>query len=149
MEDETNKEEKKWTNKKVFSKRLVILIVALLVIALGVFLLFKSMSTPTNTGTANLAWNANTETDLAGYKIYYGTLPRDSNCPPGGYTEKVDVGNVVSYIISGLNPGATYYFSISSYDTSDNESCFSPEVSKTIIKENIFKKVENKIKNLF
>lgn len=83
-------------------------------------------------GTANLSWNANTESDLAGYKIYYGASPRTSTCPPGGYSSNISVGNVTSYALSGLTDGSTYYFSITAYDTSNNESCFSGEVSKFI-----------------
>lgn len=82
--------------------------------------------------TANLSWNANIESDLAGYKIYYGTSPRTGGCPPGGYPINISVGNVTSYALSGLTDGQTYYFSIIAYDTSNNESCFSSEVSKII-----------------
>lgn len=83
-------------------------------------------------GTANLSWNANTEPDLAGYKIYYGTSPRTGSCPAGGYSTNINVGNVTNYALSGLTDGQTYYFSITAIDTSNNESCFSSEVSKII-----------------
>lgn len=83
-------------------------------------------------GTAVLSWNTNTESDLAGYKIYYGATPRTGNCPPGGYPQKVDVGNKTSYTIDKLEKGKTYYFSITSYDKFGNESCFSSEVKKII-----------------
>ncbi len=83
-------------------------------------------------GTATLSWNANTEPDLAGYKIYYGTSPRTGTCPPGGYTNNVNVGNVTSYTFNNLTNGQTYYFSVTAYDTSNNESGCSSEVSKVI-----------------
>lgn len=83
-------------------------------------------------GTATVSWNANTESDLAGYKIYYGTSPRTSSCPPGDYASSVNIGNVTSYTFPNLTNGATYYFSITAFDTSNNESCFSSEVNKII-----------------
>jgi hypothetical protein len=100
-----------------------------------------SQSTPPaaqKTGTAALSWNANTEADFAGYKIYYGTAPRTGNCPPGGYPDKIDVKKTdtpkkPSYKLTGLENGRTYYFSITTYDTSGNESCFSSESRKSIL----------------
>ena len=46
-------------------------------------------------GSASLAWNPVTDSDLAGYKVYYGTSP-------GSYTSSVDVGNVTATTISTL-----------------------------------------------
>lgn len=83
-------------------------------------------------GKATLSWNSNKEPDLAGYKIYYGTSPRTGNCPLGGYPQKVDIGNKTSYTVEKLETGKDYYFSITSYDKSGNESCFSSEVKKII-----------------
>ncbi len=73
---------------------------------------------------AILSWDANTEADLLGYKIYYGTHS-------GVYESSIDVGNQTSYTISGLGTG-TYYFALTSYDLSRQESAFSIEVNKTI-----------------
>jgi len=87
-------------------------------------------------GSATVSWNANTETDLAGYKIYYGTSPRSGACPTGGYPSVQSVGKVTSYTFNNLNDGATYYFSVTAYDTSNNESTCSSEVSKTVISTN-------------
>ena len=81
-------------------------------------------------GTAQLSWDANSESDLAGYKIYYGFAARTSTCPAGGYTTTVDAGNTTYYLLSSLQNGVTFYFSITAYDTSNNESCLSNEVSK-------------------
>jgi hypothetical protein len=49
-----------------------------------------------------------------------------------GYATKVDVGNVTTYTVTNLTSGQTYYFSVTAYDTSNNESAFSSEVSKKI-----------------
>ncbi len=86
---------------------------------------------------ATLSWKANTEPDIAGYKIYYGVFPRTDSCPPGGYPNKIDTGktntrNSPSYTIGNLEEGKTYYFSLTSYDISGNESCFSKEINKTM-----------------
>ena len=69
-----------------------------------------------------LAWDANTESDLAGYKVYYGTGSKS-------YTGSVDVGNVTSYTVTGLTQGQTYYVTITAYNSSGSESGYSTEVS--------------------
>ena len=73
---------------------------------------------------AEISWAANAEPDLAGYKIYHGTSS-------GVYHESVDVGNVLTYVWSGLPYGANY-FAVTAYDTSANESGLSAEVVKVI-----------------
>lgn len=84
-------------------------------------------------GEATLTWDPpttnvdNTElTDLAGYKVYYGTSP-------GKYGEPIDVQNVIKYTVPNLIGGDIYYFAVTAYDTLMNESGFSNEVSKTIL----------------
>jgi hypothetical protein len=49
----------------------------------------------------------------------------------GNYTEVKDVGNVITYKVEGLQPG-TYYFAVTAYENSRNESGYSNEVSKII-----------------
>jgi hypothetical protein len=68
-----------------------------------------------------LTWDPNSETDLAGYDIYYGTAS-------GSYQWKTDVGNVTTYTQSGLDIGVTYYFAATAYNTQGLESGFSNEV---------------------
>src|SRR5215510_9740452 len=46
----------------------------------------------------NLAWDPKTDSGLAGYKMYYGTSSRSYGTP-------INVGNVTSYIMTGLNSG--------------------------------------------
>lgn len=67
-------------------------------------------------------WNANTETDLAGYKVQYGTAT-------GVYTQTIDVGKVLIYNTGALTEGKTYYFVVLAYDTSGNVSGPSTEAS--------------------
>lgn len=88
--------------------------------------------TPTSSGTASatsttatLSWNTNTESDLAGYKVYVGTSS-------GLYGSPIDVGKATSYVMANLKVGNTYYFSVTAYDTSGNESLHSSEVSKSV-----------------
>ncbi len=91
--------------------------------------------------SATLTWDAPTTnvdgtplTDLAGYKVYYGT-------PSHNYTSVVNVGMAscqttngkteCTYTVEGLTPG-TYYFAVTAYDTEGDMSVYSNEVSKTI-----------------
>jgi fibronectin type 3 domain-containing protein len=84
------------------------------------------LNAPT-TSSLTLTWNANTESDLAGYKIYRATTS-------GGYGAPIATvqGNVTTYIATGLQSPATYFFIITAYDSAGNESPFSNEVSKSI-----------------
>jgi hypothetical protein len=69
-----------------------------------------------------LAWDANTEPALAGYKIYVGASSRN-------YDHSVDVGNSTEYTVTGLADGQTYYLAATAYDTDGNESGYSNEVN--------------------
>ncbi len=98
-------------------------------------------------GAAVLVWDANRESDLASYKIYYDTTSHISNCP-SGYPHSVTVGasDNVGYWLSGLTPGEIYYFQVTALDSSGNESACSTdpgEVSKSISQTSIRSDVNN------
>ena len=69
-----------------------------------------------------LAWDPNSESDLAGYKAYYGTASRN-------YTFIVNVGKHERVTISNLQQGKKYFFAVTAYNVNGNESKFSNEVS--------------------
>jgi Fibronectin type III domain/Viral BACON domain len=84
-----------------------------------------TLTPPTTNGTATLTWDANAETDLAGYNIHMGTQP-------GMYGTPISVGNTTSYTVGNLTGGRTYYFSLTAVDSAGNESQHSSEVSKPV-----------------
>lgn len=102
-------------------------------IILAAIVSFAATGSVVFAGSAHLTWNANSESDLAGYKIYYGTSSHSGTCPTG-YTSSQDVGNVTSYWFDNLTPGQTYYFQLTAKDSSNNESvcASSGEVSKLV-----------------
>jgi hypothetical protein len=67
-----------------------------------------------------LEWDPNSDDDLAGYIVYYGTASRQ-------YNHDVDIGNHTSCTISGLSKGVRYFFAVTAYDDEGNESIFSSE----------------------
>ena len=73
-------------------------------------------------GDVRLSWPSNSESDLAGYQIYYGTTSNN-------YLWTVNVHNVTQYTIQNLNENTQYYFALTAYDQSGNESSKSPEYS--------------------
>jgi hypothetical protein len=84
-------------------------------------------------GRATLSWAAPTQntngtalTNLAGYRIYYGTNK-------SALTQSVQIANpgVLTEVISNLSPG-TWYFSVRDYTSANVESDFSSVVSTTI-----------------
>jgi hypothetical protein len=108
-------------------------ILVFLVIIMSIFLFAKLFYRQADyAGSATLSWEAVKDDSLKGYKIYYGTSPRKGDCPGGSYSKSKDVGNVTSYSLADLEDGKTYYFSVTSYNASRKESCFSAEMQKEI-----------------
>jgi hypothetical protein len=72
-----------------------------------------------------LAWDANSESDIAGYRVHYGTQS-------GNYTTEVDVGNQTQYQPpSGFDWSRTLYFAVRAYNTSGLTSPYSTELQWT------------------
>jgi uncharacterized membrane protein len=95
-----------------------------------IFLLFLSVisiGAAQSTESVTLAWNPNPETDIAGYRIIYGTTS-------GSLTQSQTVGTIPNTILTGLVPGATYYCAVIAFNTSAYNSISSAEVSFTVPK---------------
>jgi len=60
--------------------------------------------------TVTVAWDRNTDSATAGYRVYYGTSPAT-------YQWSVDVGNEVSAPLT-LTPGTIYYVAVRGYNAS-------------------------------
>lgn len=71
-----------------------------------------------------LTWDPVGNSRLQGYKIYSGTGSRK-------YATSIDVKNVTTYTVSGLNDGTNYYFAVTAYASSE-ESTFSDEVAYAV-----------------
>jgi hypothetical protein len=84
-------------------------------------------------GSATVFWDVPTTnadgsplTDLAGFRVRYGTASQN-------YTEELEVNDATteSLLIEDLAP-ATYFFVVTAFDRSENESAVSLEVSKVV-----------------
>jgi|GEM_PF-571608 len=75
--------------------------------------------------TLQISWNDNTEPDLAGYRIYYGSVS-------GAYGHVLDVGGSVCVEIEGIEEDTVYFFAVTAYDQAGNESDYSREISVLI-----------------
>ena len=71
-----------------------------------------------------LAWDRNSETNIAGYRLYCGTVP-------SVYTNVINVGNVTTASVSNLAPGVTYRFAVTAFNTQGGESDYSSEIAFT------------------
>ena len=88
----------------------------------------SATASPSQT-SAGLSWDAGNDSRIAGYRVYYGTASRDYAQAKGA---GLDAGNCTRYIVDNLGRGRTYYFAVTAYDASGNESDFSNEASKSI-----------------
>jgi hypothetical protein len=70
---------------------------------------------------ARITWDAVSHPHLAGYKLYYGFNS-------GNYAFTIDVGNQGSYSLTNMDPDHTYYFAVTAYAPSGDESPFSQEL---------------------
>jgi len=72
--------------------------------------------------SVTLAWNPNSETNLAGYKLFYGTATRN-------YSGFINLGSgTTTGTVPNLLAGQTYYFAVTAYCTDGLESDYSAEV---------------------
>lgn len=78
-----------------------------------------------DTGKVILAWDANTEPDLAGYRLWWGLKSRS-------YDAVIDVGDTTQFTVYWLPMNVRLYFAVTAYDTASNESLFSNEVDTLI-----------------
>jgi hypothetical protein len=77
---------------------------------------------PAHAVDVTLAWDANTEPDLAGYIVYFGDRPRS-------YSGQVRVGHVTRYTVTGLPDAARCYFALKAFSDGGQLSEFSDEVA--------------------
>jgi hypothetical protein len=91
-----------------------------------------------------LAWDANSESNLAGYYVYYKTDPNSVDYDGAGAAQgdspvKVPINDPddpnymnpnqdPKFTITGLSNSAVYYFAVTAYNDSDMESSYSNEV---------------------
>ncbi len=102
---------------------LVMLLGAIVAMAVGLVSAAGVVVGPNGT----VFWTANTDTDLAGYKIYFGQAP-------GVYSVSSDIGKtatptnpLVSISTFNLSEGQ-WYVAVTAYDLAENESGKSVEV---------------------
>ncbi len=83
-------------------------------------------------GSVRLSWNRVNDSDISGYKVYYGEKPGYyfSSVSVQG-PSPVDTGDRTEITLTGLKNGQIYYFAVTSYDSSEKpqESRFSKEIS--------------------
>ena len=82
---------------------------------------------PPSSSSVTLTWNANTEKDLAGYRVYRATSSGTYGAPIATIQ-----GNTTSYVATELKLGLTYFFVVTAFDIAGNESAYSNEVSRSV-----------------
>jgi len=106
-----------------------------LFIKIGLAVLF--LASTSHAYTVTLQWDANTDTDLAGYKMHYANA---NSQPFNGTGSTLGVSGAVTIpkgtqigSLSGLDPAKPYFFAITAYNISGQESAYSNIVTVPII----------------
>jgi hypothetical protein len=79
-----------------------------------------------------LAWDANDDANVAGYKVYYqtnsATVPLVGNAAQEG-PSPINVGDTLTFTLSGLDESQIHYFAVTAYDHKGVESTLSEMVA--------------------
>ncbi|MES2438001.1 MAG: choice-of-anchor D domain-containing protein [Verrucomicrobiota bacterium] len=78
-----------------------------------------------STGSVTLAWDANPESDIAGYRVFYGITG-------GALDQSLVVGPATEVVLTGLEVGVTYYCAVQAFNTESVASPLSDEISFTL-----------------
>ena len=76
--------------------------------------------------SVHLAWDANPEPDIKGYRLHWGT-------ETGAYPITVDVGNTTTGTLEVPATAGLYYAVVTAYNTAGLESLPSNEVSFSVV----------------
>ncbi len=109
---------------------------SLLLVAAAACLLLLAQAQPAASAEAvTLAWDANIEDEVAGYKIHYATASATTPFAGTGLDQGAspivlaaeDLADPAapSFRLTGLTPGATYYLAVSAYNDAGLESDYS------------------------
>jgi hypothetical protein len=110
------------SQKKHKIRKCSFLSILILTLSMVIFTIAVFGIPPVHAAEISLAWDQNSEPDIAGYKIHYGL-------ESGSYTTVTDVGKFTSCSLSDLEEGKTYYFAATAYNEAGYESGYSNEVS--------------------
>ncbi len=72
-----------------------------------------------------VAWVGSSDPSVVGYNVYYGGSS-------GTYTNGLNAGSATNLTVTGLTPGATYYFAATAYDSMALESDYSAEIAYSV-----------------
>ena len=98
------------------------------ILAIGAFLLFATLAFAGTNVT--FEWDANTETDLAGYRLYMSPTLGTYTFGSGNEVAEILVGTE-TVVLENISSG-TYFWVLTAYDTGGNESLPSNEVTATL-----------------
>jgi hypothetical protein len=73
--------------------------------------------------SVTLSWNPNSEPDIAGYRIHYGTVAAPYSMSQDSSTTSATIGNLMT--------GVTYTFAVTAYNSAGDESGYSMPLSYT------------------
>ena len=96
-----------------------------------ILIIIMSLVSSSFSGAFIVSWNANTEPDLAGYKVYFGSQP--SNYSFSQYIGKSTYWTLTEeHVGHPLVGGEVYYMAVTALDSAGNESSPSEEVSAVV-----------------
>lgn len=105
-------------------------------------LFFLVLTASLQAGEVTLAWDSNSEGDLAGYKLYYdgdsdtemygGTGATEGDSPIVINLEDLADAGSPTFTLTGLEAGQYYYFALTAFNTDGVESEFSDEVGALV-----------------
>ena len=78
----------------------------------------RGVYTVTGDGEVFVSWLANTEGDVAGYRVYQAPCASGSSCP----YDRVGSTSGTTFTATGLTNGVTRYYAVAAYDHAGNES---------------------------
>jgi Fibronectin type III domain len=80
-----------------------------------------NLNAPPSATSMSMDWDPSPTPDVAGYFLYYGLASGDR-------TNRLDVGNVTSVTVGGVETNFTYYLTLVTYDGAGIESAPSNEI---------------------
>lgn len=78
----------------------------------------RGLTSVTGDTQATLRWLANTERDIAGYRVYMAPCETGASCP----YDRVGSTTGTSFVVGGLGNGQTRFFAVAAVDDEGNES---------------------------